>query len=103
LTSASRYFSQKNAENTNFEDGSFDVVLSHIMMHETSTKAVVRIFLESRRLLKDGGVMMHMDTPRLKELPPLGSFLAEWEVYNNNERFGGTYREMDIAAEAVKD
>ena len=96
------HFSQQNAEKTNFEDGSFDVVLSHIMMHETSTPAVVKIFAESRRLLKDGGVMMHMDNPRLKELPPLESFLAEWEVYNNNERFGGTYREMDIAGEAVK-
>ena len=96
------HFSQQNAEKTNFEDGSFDVVLSHIMMHETSTKAVVKIFAESRRLLRDGGVMMHMDNPRLKELPPLESFLAEWEVYNNNERFGGTYREMDVAAEAVK-
>jgi len=71
-------------------------------MHETSTPAVVNIFTESRRLLRDGGVMMHMDNPRLKELPPLESFLAEWEVYNNNERFGGTYREMDLAAEAVK-
>ena len=96
------YFSQQNAENTNFDDGSFDVVMSHIIMHETSTKAVGKIFSESRRLLRDGGVMMHMDNPRLKELPPLESFLAEWEVYNNNERFGGTYREMDVAAEAVK-
>lgn len=96
------HFSQQNAEDTNFEDGSFDVVLSHIMMHETSTPAVVKIFAESRRLLRDGGVMMHMDNPRLKELPPLESFLAEWEVYNNNERFGGTYREMDLAEQAVK-
>tara|TARA_B110000438_G_scaffold291745_1_gene329112 strand:- start:276 stop:1412 length:1137 start_codon:yes stop_codon:yes gene_type:complete len=96
------HFSQQNAENTNFDDGSFDVVMSHIIMHETSTKAVGKIFSESRRLLHDGGVMMHMDNPRLKELPPLESFLAEWEVYNNNERFGGTYREMDVAAEAVK-
>ena len=96
------HFSQQNAEETNFEDESFDVVLSHIMMHETSNKAVVRIFGESRRLLKEGGVMMHMDNPRLKELPPLESFLAEWEVFNNNELFGGTYRKMDIAAQAVK-
>jgi len=95
-------FSQQNAENTNFDDESFDVVISHIIMHETSTKAVGKIYSESLRLLHNGGVMMHMDNPRLKGLPPLESFLASWEVYNNNERFGGTYREMDIAAEAVK-
>ena len=45
---------------------------------------------------------MHLDLPRLKELPPLASFLAAWEVYNNNEAFGGTYRNMDVLAEARK-
>jgi 2-polyprenyl-3-methyl-5-hydroxy-6-metoxy-1,4-benzoquinol methylase len=96
------HYSQQNAEATNFPDGFFDVVVSHIIMHETSTPAVARIFAESKRLLRNGGVMMHMDNPRLKELPPFDAFLAEWEVYNNNERFGGTYREMDIVSEAEK-
>ena len=94
------HFSQQNAERTNFADGFFDVVLSHIMMHETSTPAVPRIFAESRRVLREGGVMMHLDNPRLVGLPPFDAFLAEWEVHNNNEKFGGTYREMDIVVEA---
>ena len=71
-------------------------------MHETSTKAVNEIFKESRRLLKKGGIMMHLDNTRLREFPPLESFLAAWEVYNNNESFGGTYREMDLTREATK-
>jgi 2-polyprenyl-3-methyl-5-hydroxy-6-metoxy-1,4-benzoquinol methylase len=96
------HFSQQNAEATNFPDGYFDVVVSHIMMHETSTPAVGRIYAESKRVLRGGGVMMHLDNPRLKELGPFDAFLAEWEVYNNNERFGGTYREMDIVAEGEK-
>jgi ubiquinone/menaquinone biosynthesis C-methylase UbiE len=96
------HFSQQNAEGTNFEDESFDVIVSHIMMHETSTAAVSNIFAESRRLLKPGGVMLHMDLPRLDELLPVDSFLASWEVYNNNEAFGGTYRTMDVLAETYK-
>jgi ubiquinone/menaquinone biosynthesis C-methylase UbiE len=96
------HYSQQNAERTDFPDASFDVVVSHIIMHETSTPAVPRIFAESRRLLAAGGVMMHMDNPRLCELPPFDAFLAEWEVHNNNEKFGGTYRDMDICAEARK-
>jgi ubiquinone/menaquinone biosynthesis C-methylase UbiE len=96
------HFSQQNAEATDFPDGHFDVVVSHIMMHETSTPAVANIFKESRRLLRPGGAMLHMDNPRLKELAPFDAFLAEWEVHNNNEKFGGTYREMDIVAEAEK-
>ena len=96
------HFSQQNAEHTDFEDGSFDVVVSHIMMHETSTGAVPAIFEESRRLLAPGGVMLHMDIPRLAGVPPVQAFIMAWEVYNNNETFGGTYREMDVEAEALK-
>ena len=96
------HFSQQNAEATNFEDESFDIVMSHFMMHETSTPAVERIYAESYRLLKPGGVMMHQDNPRFKELPPLTAFLAAWEVYNNNENFGGTYREMELVPVACK-
>jgi ubiquinone/menaquinone biosynthesis C-methylase UbiE len=96
------HFSQQNAEHTTFADNFFDVVVSHIMMHETSTPAVPRIFAESRRVLKSGGVMMHMDNPRLKELAPFDAFLAEWEVHNNNEKFGGTYREMDLIEQGTK-
>lgn len=96
------HYAQKNAEATNYADEFFDVVVSHIIMHETSTPAVPRIFAESRRLLKHGGAMLHMDNPRLKELPVFDAFLAEWEVHNNNEKFGGTYREMDIVGEGIK-
>jgi ubiquinone/menaquinone biosynthesis C-methylase UbiE len=96
------HYSQQNAEKTDFPDGFFDVVVSHIIMHETSTPAVPRIFAESRRLLAAGGAMMHMDNPRLKDLAPFDAFLAEWEVHNNNEKFGGTYRDMDIVGEGRK-
>jgi SAM-dependent methyltransferase len=92
------HFSQQNAEFTDFPDGFFDVVCSHIIMHETSTRAAPHIFGESRRILAPGGTMLHMDNPRLGELSPIDGFLAEWEVTNNNESFGGTYRAADLAA-----
>ena len=31
-------------------------------------------------------------------MSPIDGFLAEWEVTNNNENFGGTYRAADLAA-----
>jgi len=96
------HFSQQNAEQTNFEDESFDVVASGLLMHETSRPGVNRIFSESRRLLKPGGVMMHMDPPQFIDMPPLKAFLAAWEAYNVNEAFAGVYRDMDLVAEAVK-
>ena len=96
------HFSQQDAEHTSFEDESFDVVMSHIMMHETDKGAVARIFGESRRLLKPGGVMLHFDIARLAGLPPVDAFLSGWEIENHYEYFGATYRMMDLVAEAEK-
>lgn len=90
------HFSQQNAEDTNFEDESFDMVMSHILLHETSRKAIQNIFDESYRLLKPGGIMMHMDLPQFQDEPPLERFLSAWEIYNNNEHFYGQLREMDL-------
>ena len=95
-------FSQQNAEHTSFEAASFDVVASGLLMHETSRRGVNRIFSESHRLLKPGGVMMHMDPPQFIDMSPLKAFLAAWEAYNVNETFAGVYREMDLVGEAVK-
>ena len=96
------HFSQQNAEQTNFDDESFDVVASGLLMHETSRHGVNRIFSECRRLLRPGGFMLHMDPPQFIDMPPLKAFLAAWEAYNVNETFAGVYRDMDLAAEAVK-
>ena len=90
------HFSQQNAEKTNFDSESFDIVMSHILLHETSTNALQNIFNESYRLLKPGGVMMHLDLPQAHGVPPLESFLFEWEIYNNNEHFYGQLRNMDL-------
>ena len=56
-------FSQQNAERTSFDDESMDLVVSHIMLHETSHKAFNNILKESLRLLRPGGIMMHMEQP----------------------------------------
>ncbi len=96
------HLSQQNAEHTDFDAASFDIVASGLLMHETSIKGVNRIFSESRRLLKPGGVMMHMDPPMFTAMTPLRAFLAAWEAYNVNEAFAGVYREMDLVGEAVK-
>src|SRR5205807_7337786 len=48
------HFSQQNAESTNFRDESFDLIVSHILLHETSAKAVRNIVRECHRLLRKG-------------------------------------------------
>ena len=96
------HFSQQNVEQTDFEDGSFDAVVSHWLMHETNHHAVPKIFAESRRLLKPGGIMMHFDLPRFCDMEPVNAFLASWEARNVAEDFAADYRVMDIVGEAQK-
>ncbi len=97
---AAVHFSQQNAEATRFEDQSFDVISSVLLLHETSRSAVPNIFKECFRLLKPGGMMIHLDGPQDEGQDPLQAFLGEWEVYNNNEPFYGALREMDLRAVA---
>jgi SAM-dependent methyltransferase len=88
------HFSQQNAEQTDFEDESFDVIVSHIMLHETSNRALPRVLEECRRLLKPGGIMMHLEIPRPDDI--FEKFMFDWEAYNNNEPFSMGCRESDL-------
>jgi len=88
-------FAQMNAEKTEFEDGYFDLVVSHILLHETSGKAMPQIFKESFRLLAPGGYMIHADLPPFDLMDPFTQFILDNETYYNNEPFWGAMREMD--------
>lgn len=81
-------FAQENAESTSYPDASFDVVYSCVMLHETSAKALPRIMQECYRLLRPGGVVIHLEVPmRYRELTPAEQLRGEIETYYNNEPF----------------
>jgi SAM-dependent methyltransferase len=83
---AAVHFSRQSAERTNFPDASFDVVYSCAMLHETSPAAMVNILAESRRLLRPGGVAIHLEVPLLHTFGDLWQELsAELEAQFNNE------------------
>ncbi len=82
------YFAQQNAEQTDFPDHSFDLVVSHILMHEVPNAAKQRIFKESYRLLKAGGIMVHLDSLLFLSPPnPAARYFRDTEVYYNSEPF----------------
>jgi 2-polyprenyl-3-methyl-5-hydroxy-6-metoxy-1,4-benzoquinol methylase len=93
------HFSQQNAERTAFDAASFDLVVSHIMLHETSRSALPRIVAECRRLLRPGGLMLHLEVPRGSG--PFQQFMYNWEVWNNNETFAVHMTGLDLAALAT--
>ncbi len=92
------HFGQQDVEHMSFDDSSVDIVVSHFFMHETSRKALPQIFSECYRVLKPGGLMLHLDVVQDQGMAPLDSFFVEWEVYNNNEPFMGEMRDMDLTA-----
>jgi len=95
------HFRQANAEHTPYEDESFDLVVSHIMLHEVSATALDAILVECHRLLKPGGIMLHVEVP-VRRKDPLDQFLWNWDATNNNEPFWSTLAEMDLRAPAVR-
>ncbi|MEZ5499607.1 MAG: class I SAM-dependent methyltransferase [Steroidobacteraceae bacterium] len=93
------HFSQQNAEGTDFPDRHFDLVVSHIMLHETSRSAIGRIFRECHRLLRPGGMMLHLEIPRGSN--PVERFMHNWESFNNNETFARFVTHVDWPAEVT--
>ena len=90
------HYSQQNAESTNFEDGSFDLIVSHILLHETSQKAIKNIIAECHRLLKPGGIMIHAETPPYAGMDVFDAFMLDWDTINNNEPFWRRSHELDL-------
>lgn len=88
-------FQQRDAANTGYEDSSFDLVVSHILLHETSGKAMPQIFKECHRILKPGGIMIHADLPPFDHSDLFSEFILDNETYYNNEPFWGPMRDMD--------
>ena len=95
-------FAQMNAEETRFPDGHFDLVVSHILLHETSGKAMPKIFAECHRLLSPGGYMIHADLPPFDLMDPFTQFILDNETWYNNEPFWGAMRDMDQVELAAK-
>ncbi|SDC82780.1 Methyltransferase domain-containing protein [Sphingomonas sp. YR710] len=80
------HFSQDDAEHTRFADASFDLVFSCVLMHETSEAAMSQIIAESLRLLRPGGVAIHLEVPqRYAELDLWGRIRGQIEMDYNNE------------------
>ena len=90
-------FRQENAESIDAEDGSFDLIITCMFLHETSSRALPRILSETHRLLADGGKVVHIEQPQFTpDMPPYEQFMRDWDTRNNNEPFWGTLHDLDL-------
>jgi ubiquinone/menaquinone biosynthesis C-methylase UbiE len=93
------HFSQQSAERTNFADESFDLVVSSAVLHETSYKALPRIMQECRRLLRPGGVVIHLEVPmRFETASTWNRIRGYFEAHYNNEPFWIGAQTVDLRA-----
>ena len=90
-------FIQMNAEQMSFEDESFDLIVSHITGHETSWEGLPRMIAECWRLVKPGGVILHLDVPtQTGYLKLADQVLNDWQVLHNGEHFWMGFADSDV-------
>ena len=92
------HFAQDNAEATGYPARSFDLVVSHITLHETSSAALRRIMAEGRRLLRPGGLMLHAEGSGFEGKSLIDQYLADWDTHFNAEPFIGALHDTDLRA-----
>ncbi|MBK6597773.1 MAG: class I SAM-dependent methyltransferase [Proteobacteria bacterium] len=95
------HFHQRDAADTKFPDGYFDLIVSHNMMHEIPDSTRRGMLKETWRMLAPGGVGVHQDVPlQFKGLSEFQKFEFSWDTLNNNEPYWEVYASADLAADA---
>ena len=80
-----------------FADASFDWVQTTMFLHELSLTSMKAIFRETYRVLKPGGVVLHVEQPQYDASMPLfEQAMRDWDAFYNNEPFWSTMHELDI-------
>jgi len=96
------HYSQQDAGNLDFPDASVDLVVSSFFLHEQSTRATAKILREIHRILRPGGVMVHMELPPATATDPYYSFYLDWDAYYNNEPHYAAFRALDLREAVAK-
>ncbi|WP_050929098.1 class I SAM-dependent methyltransferase [Aestuariivita boseongensis] len=90
-------FRQMSAYETDYDDHSFDLVTSTMLLHEMPPEEIGKTFDECARVLKPGGRMVHLDFYILPD--PFAEFIHYGHSRRNNEPFMVPLAEMDVRAE----
>ncbi|WP_299592271.1 class I SAM-dependent methyltransferase [uncultured Microbulbifer sp.] len=92
-------FRQANAESLDYADGSFDLVITCMFLHELSSTALPNVINETHRLTRAGGRVLHIEQPQFTDdMPLFEQFMRDWDSRNNNEPFWGTMHDIDVFA-----
>ncbi len=89
------HFQQMPAEQLEYPDASFDLVFSSMFLHELPKKTAALVFQEIRRVLRPGGLMLHMELPPNTQMSAFEGFYLDWDCYYNEEPFYKAFRDEE--------
>ncbi len=91
------HYRQADARETGYPDGHFDLIVSHILFHETWHDIAPVIFAEAHRLLAPRGVFLNADVPYQPARMPIPRQVTnDWQVRNNGEPFWTGFADSDV-------
>jgi ubiquinone/menaquinone biosynthesis C-methylase UbiE len=86
-------FVQMCADRLDYPDASFDLVWSSMFLHELSKKQRAAALAEAYRVLRPGGLMLHMELPPNTEMSAFDGFYLDWDSWYNEEPYYKGYRD----------
>jgi ubiquinone/menaquinone biosynthesis C-methylase UbiE len=93
------HFHQMDASALTFDDDSFDLVVSHNLMHEIGAEKRRAMLREARRVVRPGGIVIHQDVA-IRGLPtPVQQVERDWDTHFNGEVHWNTYQNADLVAD----
>ncbi len=91
------HFRQMSVEALDYPDDSFDLVVSHIVGHETTHEILPKMVAESWRVARPGGVILHLDVAFQRGFIGLADqVLNDWQVVYNGEPFWMGWADADM-------
>jgi ubiquinone/menaquinone biosynthesis C-methylase UbiE len=85
------------ADLSTIPDESFDMIHSCMFLHETCHQTMPKIFAETHRLLRPGGVVFHVEQPQYApDMPLFEQAMRDWDAFYNNEPYWTKMHEVDL-------
>jgi ubiquinone/menaquinone biosynthesis C-methylase UbiE len=95
------HFHQMDASNLRFEDESFDLVVSHNLLHEIGEAKRRAALRESWRVVRPGGIVIHQDVA-IRDLPTMVQQVErEWDTHFNGEVHWTTYAAANLKSDML--
>lgn len=95
------HFHQMDACAPGFGDDSFDLVVTHNVLHEIGAEKRKAMFREAFRMVRPGGIVIHQDVDIRRPPSLIHQVERDWDTNFNGEVHWATYATADLAADML--